>query len=155
MRENLREFWNRCAGPIVLLVCVIITTALCLCAVRAQEVPDGIIRGLVAVESGAEWRGIGDINGNWKRGKAGEISHFQLSSSALKEMGAAQKAARICACPILAESYARKWLSLCYEKRGNWRDALASYNAGSGYRSARAQDYASRILNLSQTQGNP
>lgn len=115
---------------------------------KAVEVPDAIIRGLVMVETGAKWKNIGDISGGWSTGAAGEISHFQLTDDALREMKVADKAERIRRCPVLAESYARAFLVICYEKRGNWRDALATYNAWSRYRSAGARDYADRVLAL-------
>lgn len=132
---------------IVSWLCGLVLLALVVAA-ESVDVPDQIIRGLVAVESGAQWRGIGDIVGSWKVGKSGEISHFQISFPALMEMGAEHKADRIASSPVLAESFARLWLSRCFERHGNWMDALARYNAGNRYRSPAARAYAARVLNL-------
>ena len=128
----------------MLVVTSSLTLGLC-----AVEIPDAIIRALVHVESGAKWIDTGKIVGGWKRGNAGEISHFQLSSAAIHDMGATGKTARIESCPVLAESLARLWLSRCYERAGNWPDALSRYNAGSRYRGRTARDYAARIISLS------
>lgn len=115
--------------------------------VTAAETPDRIIAALVQVESGCEWRGIGNIKGTWARGADGEVSPFQLAPAALTDMGVTNHA-RVHRDPVYAESLARLWLSRCYAKHGNWPQALAAYNAGSRYRSRSARDYADRILNL-------
>lgn len=142
------KFWH-----IIFFVCSVgLTLALCLAATpkaNGVEVPDAIIRALVMVESGATWKNTGDISGNWARGKAGEISHFQLSRSVIADMGATPKARRIAADPVLAESFARLWLSRCYDLAGNWPEAVARYNAGSRYRSRVARDYSARVIALS------
>lgn len=114
---------------------------------KAAETPDRIIAALVQVESGCEWRGIGNIKGTWARGADGEVSPFQLAPAALTDMGVTNHA-RVHRDPVYAESLARLWLSRCYAKHGNWPQALAAYNAGSRYRSRSARDYADRILNL-------
>ncbi len=130
-----------------LLSAIVLALAVCLLArCHAVEVPDGIIRGIVAVETGAEWHDIGDITGTWAVGDDGEISHFQLSPIALRQMKVTDKAIRIACEPILAESYARLFLVICYQKRGNWSDAVATYHRWNGYRSAEAKDYAKRVL---------
>lgn len=113
----------------------------------AAETPDRIIAALVQVESGCEWRGIGNIKGTWARGADGEVSPFQLAPAALTDMGVTNHA-RVHRDPVYAESLARLWLSRCYAKHGNWPQALAAYNAGSRYRSRSARDYADRILSL-------
>lgn len=141
----LANIWSKIWGGVALLVATS-SLALGLCAV---EIPDAIIRALVHVESGARWVDTGDIVGGWKRGNAGEISHFQLSGAAIHDMGAAKKTSRIASDPVLAESLARLWLSRCYERAGNWPDALSRYNAGSRYRERAARDYAARIIALS------
>lgn len=139
--------WSRFPGHLSLLCAIGLTFLVCRFAVSV-EVPDGIIRGIVMVESGATWHDIGKISGKWKRGDAGEISHFQLSADALRQMKVSDKAERIASCSVLAESYARKFLVICYEKRGNWRDAVATYHRWSRYRSAGAREYAERVLNI-------
>jgi len=145
------NIWSKFWHIIFLVSSVGLTLALCLAATpkaHGVEVPDSIIRALVMVESGATWENTGDISGDWARGKAGEISHFQLSRAAIADMGATAKARRIAADPVLAESFARLWLSRCYDRAGNWPEAVARYNAGSRYRSRAARDYSARILAL-------
>ena len=139
----LATLWHKCWGGIILIVAVAgLTAGLC-----AQEVPDAIIRGLVAVESGASWKSAGEIDGKWKRGAIGEVSNFQLSPAVLSDLKLSpSQRARVATSPIYAESIARLWLSRCFAKHGNWRDALSRYNAGSRWRSAKARDYADRIL---------
>ena len=139
---RLAALWRKIWGGVVLIIA---TSSLCagLCAV---EVPDQIIRGLVAVESGAEWIDTGEIKGRWHRGASGEVSHFQMSIAVLKDMRA--PISRVERDTVLAESYARLWLSKCREKSGSWSEALARYNCGSRYKSAKAKDYAVRVLAL-------
>ena len=139
----LATLWHKCWGGIILIVAVAgLTAGLC-----AQEVPDAIIRGLVAVESGASWKSAGEIDGKWKRGAIGEVSNFQLSPAVLTDLRLSpSQRARVATSPIYAESIARLWLSRCFAKHGSWRDALSRYNAGNRWRSVKARDYADRIL---------
>jgi hypothetical protein len=126
--------------------------ALFLCAAcQGAEVPDAIIRGLVMVESGCEWRSMGDIRGKWERGADAEVSPFQLSPAALSDMRV-RDANRVHRDVVYAESLARLWLSRCYQRHGNWPEALAAYNGGSRYRTRGAKDYAARILNIAGEQ---
>jgi hypothetical protein len=113
----------------------------------AVEVPDSIIRGLVMVESGCEWRSVGDVRGKWSHGADGEVSPFQLAPAALSDMGVTNHA-RVHRDVVYAESLARLWLAKCYRKHGNWRDALGQWNAGSRFSSATGRNYADRVLNL-------
>lgn len=142
------NLWSKAWGSIVLIAATTgLTIGLC-----AQEVPDAIMRGLVAVESGATWKSAGEIDGKWKRGAIGEVSNFQLSPAVLTDLRlSASQRARVATSPIYAESIARLWLSRCYAKHGNWRDALSRYNAGSRWRSAKARAYSDRILSQKET----
>jgi hypothetical protein len=138
------RMFDKIAGGLVLFI-ITAFFALGLCAV---DVPDRIVAALVQVESGCEWRGMGEIRGTWLRGEAGEVSAFQLSPAALISMGAGDRSTRIHRDPVLAESFARLWLSRCFDQAGTWEGALARYNAGSRHRSRTARDYAARVLNL-------
>jgi hypothetical protein len=143
LMRMLATLLHRCWGGLALLTATtFLTIGLC-----AAEVPDRILAALVQVESGCEWRGIGDIKGKWARGDDGEVSPFQLAPAALTDMGVTNHA-RVHRDPVYAESLARLWLSRCYVKHGNWAQALAAYNGGTRYRSRRARDYSERILNL-------
>ncbi len=148
MMVCLANLWHRCWGGMVLIVFVALTSFGCVAMASGVEIPDRIIAALVQVESGCEWRGIGDVRGKWSRGSDGEVSPFQLSPAALIDMGASDRTARIHRDPVLAESFARLWLSRCYERSGNWPEALSRYNAGSRYRSRTARDYSTRVLAL-------
>ncbi len=148
MRARL---WQRCRPHLAAMSAILVCFLVCFFGLagkaKAEEVPDRIIAALVQVESGCEWRGIGDIKGKWARGDDGEVSPFQLAPAALTDMGVTNHA-RVHRDVVYAESLARLWLSRCYVKHGNWADALSAYNAGSRYRSRSARDYSVRILNL-------
>jgi hypothetical protein len=139
-----RDHLDRILPGLILLV----ATSFLAIGLCAQEVPDSILRALVQVESGCDWRGIGDVRGHWSRGADGEVSCFQLSPAALSDMGVTNSA-RVHRDVVYAESLARLWLSRCYEKHGDWATALACYNSGSRYRSRKARDYSARIIALS------
>jgi hypothetical protein len=145
------RIWQRCRPHLAALSAFFLCFLICFFGLagkaKAAEVPDRILAALVQVESGCEWRGIGDIKGKWARGDDGEVSPFQLAPAALTDMGVTNHA-RVHRDPVYAESLARLWLSRCYVKHGNWADALSAYNGGTRYRSRRARDYSERILNL-------
>jgi hypothetical protein len=138
--------WQRCRPHLTALAAFLFTLLYCRFCF-AVEVPDSIIRGLVMVESGCEWRDTGDIRGKWSIGADAEVSPFQLSHAALSDMGVTNHA-RVHRDTVYAESLARLWLARCYAKAGNRPDAVARYNAGSRYRSRTARDYSARVLAL-------
>ena len=127
-----------------------LTVLLCLMMARcsAVDVPDRIVAAIAAVETGTRWHSIGDVRGKWSRGADGEVSPFQLSPSALTDMGVTNHT-RVHRDTVYAESLARLWLVRCYVKAGNWPDAVARYNAGTRYRSRTARDYSARVIALS------
>ncbi len=142
-----QRIWQRCRPRLALLAAIIMAFLFCRFGL-AVEVPDRIVAALCQIESGCEWRGIGDIKGRWSVGADGEVSPFQLTQGAIADMGAAAHSARIHRDPVYAESLARLWLSRCYAKAGNWPAALAIYNGGRNYRSLAARDYSKRVLAL-------
>lgn len=138
--------WSRFPGHLSLLCAIALTFVVCRFGL-AVEVPDRIVAAIAAVETGTEWRSIGDVRGKWSRGADGEVSPFQISPSALADMGVSNHS-RVHRDVVYAESLARLWLSRCYAKAGNWPDAVARYNAGSRYRSRTARDYSARVIAL-------
>lgn len=138
-------FLGRIAGGAWFLVALLLTVGGCLKMAHGVEVPDQIVAGLVRVESGCEWVDVGEIRGKWKRGADGEVSAFQLSPAALHDMHVTNLD-RVHRSPVYAESLARLWLSRCFDRCGNWPDAIAFYNGGKNYRSKRCRDYSARVL---------
>lgn len=141
--------WSRFPGHLSLLAAIALTFLVCRFGM-AVEVPDRILAGICAVETGTEWRGVGDVRGKWSRGADGEVSPFQISIAALTDMGVTNHA-RVHRDLVYAESLTRLWLSRCFERHGNWPDAVAAYNAGSRYRSRSARDYARRVIAIAET----
>lgn len=144
--------WSRFPGHLSLIAAIALTFLVCRFGL-AVEVPDRIVAAIVQVESGCEWRGIGDVRGKWSRGADGEVSPFQISPAALSDMGVTN-ASRVHRDTVWAESLARLWLSRCFDRHGNWPEAVAAYNAGSRYRSRSARDYACRVIALAESTAN-
>jgi hypothetical protein len=133
-------------APMVAFLVTIFGFCIGLCA---ADVPQGIISGIAAVETGTNWDGQ-TIKGKWTKGKAGEVSPFQLMPSTLKDLGC-KNINEVHKSPVIAAYYCEKYLVELFERHGNWPEAIARYNAGSRYRSATARDYAQRVLNLAQS----
>lgn len=145
----LRRLWYRftqrfdrfAPGLVLLIVTLFFTLGLC-----AQDVPTWVVRGIAAVETGTEWRAIGDVRGSWSRGSIGEVGPWQLSPAVLRDLKAYDRRHRIHADPILAESLTRAWLLRLFAATGSWPQAVAAYHAGLGKRShAFAIEYAERV----------
>jgi hypothetical protein len=144
-----RRMWSRfvdrfdrfAPGLVLLIVTLFFTLGLC-----AQDVPAWVVRGIAAVETGTEWRAIGDVRGTWSRGSIGEVGPWQLSPAVLRDLKAYERRFRIHADPVLAESLTRAWLLRLYGVTGSWSQAVAAYHAGLGKRShGFAVEYAARV----------
>ena len=120
---------------------------LCFAAgLAASEVPPWVLRGIAAVETGTDWRDIGDVRGTFGRGAIGEVGPWQLSPAALRDLRAYDRRWRIHADVVLAESLTRAWLLRLHRVTGSWPTAVAAYHAGLGNRRASfAIDYAERV----------
>jgi hypothetical protein len=115
----------------------------------AVDVPDRIIAAIAAVETGTEWRGIGDVRGNFARGDIGEVGPWQLSPDVLRDLRAYDRRHRVHADPVLAESLTRAWLAHLYRTTGNWPDTVAAFHAGlAGRHRPHAREYSGRVLAL-------
>jgi len=115
-------------------------------SLHSADVPAWVIRGIAAVETGTDWREIGDVRGAWKRGAIGEVGPWQLSPAVLADMRVSSKRERAHRCPVLAESLTRAWLTRLYNVTGSWPEACAAYHAGLAGRSRQyALDYAERV----------
>lgn len=127
------------------LVLIVVTTFFAIGLVAA-DVPVWVVRGIAAVETGTEWRAIGDVRGSWSRGSIGEVGPWQLSPAVLRDLKAYDRRHRIHADPVLAESLTRAWLLRLFAVTGSWPQAVAAYHAGLGKRShAFAIEYAERV----------
>lgn len=131
-----------------ILMCCAVGTMLAGCAVlaNAAEIPAWVIRGIAAVETGTDWRGIGDVRGTWERGAIGEVGPWQLSPNVLRDLKSHSKRERIHRDPVFAESLTRAWLLHLYARTGSWRETCAAFHAGLGRRSESfAINYANRV----------
>jgi hypothetical protein len=152
--QPLNETCNR------VRVCVMIAcTLLLMLAVRASaselpaaapdtSIPDWVIAGIAAVETGSTYRGGRLVRYRDHRdGAAGEVGPWQIAPAVLDDLGAAHLRARVRTEPVLAESLVRAWLLRCYHRTGSWKSAVAVYHAGPGGSTRRGSSYASRVYN--------
>ena len=115
-------------------------------APAGTAVPDWVIAGIAAVETGSIYR-----NGRLVRyrdhrdGAAGEVGPWQLAPAVLDDLHASRLRARVRTEPVLAESLVRAWLLRCYQRTGDWSAAVAVYHAGPGGSWRRGASYASRV----------
>lgn len=115
---------------------------------KAQEVPDWVLRGIAAVETGAHWNGTGDVTGTWNSNRTGDVGPWQVSPAVLKDLKRAHLSERIHRDVVLAESIARLWLGHLYRTTGCWHQSVAAWRLGLGRRHEhRAREYAERAWN--------
>ena len=115
-------------------------------APASTTIPDWVIAGIAAVETGSTYRGGRLVRYRDHRdGAAGEVGPWQIAPSVLDDLGAARLRARVRTEPVLAESLVRAWLLRCYQRTGSWTSAVAVYHAGPGGSSRRGASYASRV----------
>ncbi len=112
------------------------------------SIPDWVIAGIAAVETGSTYRGGRLVRYRDHRdGAAGEVGPWQIAPAVLDDLGAAHLRARVRTEPVLAESLVRAWLLRCYQRTGSWKSAVAVYHAGPGGSPRRGSTYASRVYN--------
>ncbi len=150
VRHFLRRWFpylgDTAAYVAVFLGFILATFVGCAAVASASEVPSWVLRGIAAVETGTEWRGMGDVRGKWSRGAIGEVGPWQLSPAVLRDLKAYDRRHRVHACPVLAESLTRAWLLHLHGVTGTWGGAVAAYHAGLGRRSESfAITYAERV----------
>lgn len=123
-----------------------IVLALALATADGADVPAWVVRGIAQVETGTDWRGIGDVRGSFSRGSIGEVGPWQLSPAVLRDLHAYDRRRRVHADVVLAESLTRAWLLHLYGVTGSWSEAVAAYHAGLGARRQPfATTYADRV----------
>jgi hypothetical protein len=110
----------------------------------AVVVPDQVIKGICAVESGCSWD-AGQISGHYSISETGDVSPFQLSPAVLHQLGY-RRLGYVHAHPELAERLARKWLSHLYVVTGSWNKAVAAYHVGMHGNRSVGRAYAARVL---------
>ncbi len=110
------------------------------------SIPDWVIAGIAAVETGSTYRGGRLVRYRDHRdGAAGEVGPWQIAPAVLDDLGAAHLRSRVRTEPVLAESLVRAWLLRCYQRTGSWTSAVAVYHAGPGGSTRRGASYASRV----------
>jgi len=142
--------WPRISHAAISMAIVLVTAIALIvgCAVtaRTSEVPAWVIRGIAAVETGTDWRDIGDVRGTWSHGSIGEAGPWQLSPAVLRDLRAYDRRHRVHDDVVLAESLTRAWLLRLHRTTGSWDATVAAYHAGLGRRTAPfAIAYAERV----------
>ena len=133
-------------GMSIVLMTALVLIVGCAVTAKASDVPAWVIRGIAAVETGTDWRDIGDVRGSWSRGSIGEAGPWQLSPAVLRDLRAYDRRHRVHADVVLAESLTRAWLLRLHRITGSWDAAVAAYHAGLGRRTAGfAIEYAERV----------
>lgn len=158
LRERLSDAWDFFRAIIwprishvTIGMSIVLVTALaliigCATAAPSADVPAWVIRGIAQVETGTDWRDLGDVRGTWNRGRIGEAGPWQLSPAVLRDLQAYDRRHRVHADVVLAESLTRAWLVRLHRVAGSWDAAIAAYHAGLGRRTEPfAIDYAERV----------
>ena len=110
-------------------------------------IPDWVIIGIAAVETGSTYRDGHLIHYRDRRdGADGEVGPWQLAPTALSDLGITHLRSRIRTEPVLAESMARAWLLRCYRIAGDWTSAVAIYHTGPRGDRQRGSRYAERVF---------
>lgn len=110
-------------------------------------IPDWVIAGIAAVETGSIYRGGDLIHYRDRRdGADGEVGPWQIAPAALVDLGAASLRTRIRSEPVLAESMTRAWLLRCHRRTGDWFWAVAIYHTGPNGDRQRGRRYAERVF---------
>ncbi|MBA3699473.1 MAG: hypothetical protein H0W78_11545 [Planctomycetes bacterium] len=110
-------------------------------------IPDWVIAGIAAVETGSTYRsGELVLYRNRRDGADGEVGPWQISPSVLQDLGVSHLLERIRSEPVLAESMTRAWLLRCYRRAGDWNVAVAIYHTGPAGDHRRGRDYAERVF---------
>lgn len=110
-------------------------------------IPEWVIAGIAAVETGSTYRQGDLIHYRDRRdGADGEVGPWQIAPAALDDLGAARLRARIRHEPVLAESLTRAWLLRCHRRTGDWLSAVAIYHTGPRGDRQRGRRYAERVF---------
>ncbi len=112
-----------------------------------EPIPDWVIAGIAAVESGSTYREGNLVHYRDRRdGADGEVGPWQMAPSALSDLGVSHLRSRIRVEVVLAESMTRAWLLRCFRRAGNWNLAVAFYHTGPGGDRRRGRLYAERVF---------
>lgn len=116
-------------------------------SVAYVAIPDWVIAGIAAVETGSTYRGGDLIHYRDRRdGTDGEVGPWQIAPAVLEDLGVANLRARIRHEPVLAESMTRAWLLRCHRRTGDWLLAVAIYHTGPRGDRQRGLRYAERVF---------
>lgn len=119
---------------------------------KGEDVPDWVMRGIAAVETGVHWHDTGHLDGTWARSSTNDVSPWGISPAVLEDLGLSAHAGRLHRDPVYAESIARRWLLHLHSVTGCWLQTCAAWRAGlRGRHRAWARDYAERARNYGTT----
>lgn len=131
----------------LIIIALILTSRLDAGEVATSTIiPDWVISGIAAVETGSIYRG-GDliVYRDRRDGADGEVGPWQLAPAVLRDLGIFHLRARIRQEPVLAESMTRAWLLRCHRRTGDWFAAVAIYHTGPAGDRRRGRHYAERV----------
>jgi hypothetical protein len=116
-------------------------------APNVVAIPDWVIAGIAAVETGSIYRdGNLVLYRDRRDGADGEVGPWQLAPSVLQDLGVGHLRTRIRREPVLAESMTRAWLLRCYRlSAGDWLGAVSIYHTGPAGDRRRGRLYAERV----------
>lgn len=131
---------------------LLLAALLCSCCgwVRAEEeVPEWVVAGIAAVETGSVYRDNRLVLYRDRRdGADGEVGPWQLSPSVLRDMRLLHQRDRARTDSAFSEKAARQWLLRCLRRADNdWDAAVAIYHTGPKGSTRRGRLYAERVRN--------
>ena len=126
-----------------LLACACVS----LTASAEDEVPQWVIAGIAAVETGSLYQeGCLILYHDRRDGAGGEVGPWQLSRAVLQDMRSEQQRDRARVDPAFSEGLARRWLLHCFNRSGrDWDAAVAMYHTGHSGNHRRGFQYTERV----------
>ncbi len=134
-------------NPLFLTSALVLSAAIAASEELPSTIPEWVIAGIAAVETGSTYRdGNLIIYRNRRDGADGEVGPWQITPSALRDLGMSHVRERIRNEPVLAESMTRAWLLRCYQQTRDWGSAVAIYHTGPTGNHQRGRSYAERVF---------
>lgn len=121
------------SAPLIIMLIVTLTSLL-----RAVEVPQWVMSGILRTETRSYYEGEQIIYVDRRVGAAGELSAFQITKIAWKQVRRrGESFSTLRSDQRYAEQVATRYLCWLYDNsaRGNWERAVEYYNRGPGNRS--------------------
>jgi hypothetical protein len=101
----------------------------------AQEAPDWVTNGILAVESSSYYDGPTLVYVNQARGRHGERGPWQMTNIAWRDIGSPGRFRALQTDPAFARKCFQAYIGKLYDRAGSWELAVEWYNAGPRHRS--------------------